>query len=232
MSIRQVVVVVGLTGLVSACAAAKDPHLSIDLSRSAPLPPREREISLRGIAELRGPCVVVVEGEKKQGSGFFVPNAPWVATNAHVVKDEKRLIVRTPEGKKLEVRRVVVLDAEHDLALIEVPVGRYPAVTLGSDDSVHVGDKVVAIGAPLGLEQTVSEGNVSAIREDSQGQRILQISVPISHGSSGGALFDSRGQLIGITTAGIEEGQNLNFALPVGLLAALLSRARAATAPQ
>lgn len=227
---RQVVVTVGLAVLVSACATAKDPHLSIDLSRSAPLPPRE--MSLRGIAELRGPCVVVVEGEKKQGSGFFVPNAPWVATNAHVVQDEKKLIVRTREGEKLEVRRVVALDTEHDLALIEVPPGRYPAVTLGSDDLVHVGDKVVAIGAPLGLEQTVSEGNVSALREAFKGLRMLQISVPISHGSSGGALFDSRGQLIGVTTAGIDEGQNLNFALPVGLLTALLSRTRAATAPQ
>lgn len=85
---------------------------------------------------------------------------------------------------------------------------------LGDSDLTEVGDTITAIGSPLGLKNTVSKGIVSAIREN-RDMKELQISVPISHGSSGGALFDESGRVMGVTSSGYDGGGDLNFAVPI-----------------
>ena len=90
----------------------------------------------------------------------------------------------------------------------------FPAISLGNNNVMKVGQKIYAIGSPLGFENTMTEGIISGLR-DRKGEKFIQISTPISPGSSGGAVVNSKGELIGITTSSITEGQNLNFAIPV-----------------
>jgi hypothetical protein len=117
-------------------------------------------------------------------------------------------------------------DGALDLCRLSVPGLRAPAIPLGSVSSLRTGQRVFAIGAPVGLELTISEGIVSALREVDEGT-VIQTSAPISPGSSGGGLFDLSGHLVGITTFQHRYGQNLNFALP----ADWISRMRARAAP-
>ncbi len=131
-------------------------------------------------------------------------------TNYHVIDGAASGKVVFNDGTTLTDIKVLGWDKEGDLAVIKVPGMALPAVTMGNSDTAQIGEAVVAIGSPLGLQNTVSTGIISARREG-----YLQTTAPISHGSSGGALFNMMGQVIGITSAGIEEGANLGFAIPI-----------------
>jgi S1-C subfamily serine protease len=144
-----------------------------------------------------------------QGSGVATGNSV-VITNYHVVRDAQRITVKVG-GNVLE-GVVQIADKELDLCSLRVPGLYSPPVVVASGE-VRVGQPVYAIGAPQGLELTLSEGIVSSLRQTSKGT-IIQTTAPISPGSSGGGLFDSRGQLVGIVTFQHKTGQNLNFALP------------------
>jgi len=109
----------------------------------------------------------------------------------------------------------------HDLAVLKAEGHSLAHLSVGDSDSVRVGERVIAIGSPLSLETTVSDGIVSAIRKQADGT-IFQITAPISPGSSGGVLLDTTGRAIGVTTAYIAEGQNLNFAVPINFAKSLL----------
>src|SRR5262249_30452450 len=113
---------------------------------------------------------------------------------------------------------------EHDLAIVRVEAKGLPVLELGDSDQVRAGDPVVVIGHPLGLEDTVSNGLVSATRHVAKGLDILQISAPIAPGSSGGPLFDAHGRVIGVAAMILRGGQNLNFALPANYLRALAEK--------
>jgi len=148
------------------------------------------------------------------GSGFFVEPRKLV-TNYHVVEGSSRLIYkRIGENLTRDVKGLSRSSAVLDIAILDTAEDNVPLV-VGSAKEIAIGDKVVAIGNPKGLEGSVSEGIVSAKREAAEDIFFLQITAPISPGSSGGPLFDSNGRVIGITTATIESGQNLNFAVPV-----------------
>ncbi|HHY37696.1 MAG TPA: trypsin-like serine protease [Clostridia bacterium] len=153
------------------------------------------------------------------GSGVVVKE-DLVLTNLHVIEGGSRAVVEVASGKTCRVRGVVALDAENDLSLLKVE-GTFNPSALGDSDLLKVGQKVVAVGNPLGLKATVSEGIVSGMR-DLDGRRFIQTTAPISPGSSGGGLFDTEGNLVGITTACVEGGQNLNLAVPVNVAKALL----------
>ena len=114
-----------------------------------------------------------------------------------------------PNGDSYEGVQVIDVDPVKDLALVKIKAYKLSVAVMGDSDELVVGQKVYTIGAPKGLEQTLSEGLVSAFRQ-MQGHRRIQTSAPISHGSSGGGMFDDRGRLVGITAAGIDEAQNLN----------------------
>jgi len=123
------------------------------------------------------------------------------------------------DNKKYPVLGIVNGSKDHDIAVIKIKADNLPALILGDSDKLTIGQEIVAIGSPLGLQNTVSTGIVSSIRNNlyriGKGLKDIQISAPTSHGSSGGALFNMQGEVIGITYAGEIEGQNLNYAIPI-----------------
>lgn len=155
------------------------------------------------------------------GSGFFVSSSGIIATNLHVLMGGgEEVTVKLPDGEDVPAE-LIDLDVGNDVATIKVEGEEFPAVQLTPTDSVEVGEKVLAIGHPLGFEHTVSEGLVSAVRHEAD-QVVIQITAPMSPGNSGGPLFNMNGEVIGINTATILEGQNLNFAIPVRYLRPLI----------
>ena len=164
----------------------------------------------------------VGSGEDKVGSGFFVSYNGYIVTNGHIVQNARNLVVKLRDKTGYTKVRVVKLDARKDIAVLKIDGYDFKPVRLGNSDKLVVGQRVVAIGNPLGLESTVSDGLVSALRQTNGGIKLLQVSVPLSPGSSGGPLFNLQGEVVGITTASFLEGQNLNFAVPVNYLKGLL----------
>ena len=148
-------------------------------------------------------------------------------TNKHVV--EKGFVIKVrAAGARVEAR-ITHLHPNQDLCQITVENLRSPGVSLRDSTNIAVGERVYAIGAPLGFDLTMSEGLVSGLRSQN-GEKVIQTTAPISEGSSGGGLFDSEANLIGITTYYIKGGQNLNFALPAKLVSSL-AQYSVATAP-
>ncbi len=177
------------------------------------------------------PSVVVVDIFDAKGKSIglgsgAVIGAGQVITNCHVAKMGKHLQVRR-SGKTFKAT-LQYADPDRDLCQLSVPDLQATPVTLGTAKKLRVGQRVYAIGAPEGLELTLSEGLISSLRPY-EGSQYIQTSAAISPGSSGGGLFDDQGRLIGITSFQIIEGQNLNFALPVDWIAELPKRAQAAS---
>ncbi len=176
------------------------------------------------------PSVVVVDifdakGKSiGQGSGAVI-GAGQVITNCHVAQKGNSLKVRQ-SGKSFKAT-LQYADPDRDLCQLSVPDLQAPPVALGTAKKLRVGQRVYAIGAPQGLELTLSEGLISSLRPY-EGSQYIQTSAAISPGSSGGGLFDDQGRLVGITTFQFVEGQNLNFALPVDWIVELPKRAQAA----
>lgn len=159
------------------------------------------------------------------GSGFFV-SENIVVTNAHVIKGATNGYAKLINDKsKLEILGFIAIDEMHDLVLLEIKNSKGKKLKLGKADLPEVGEDVYAIGNPQGLEGTFSKGIVSSIR-DFEGHNIIQITAPISPGSSGGPLINSVGEVIGIAFASFSSGQNLNFAIPVKYLQKLLENTK------
>ncbi len=150
------------------------------------------------------------------GSGFFLSERGELATNAHVIQGSANVAIRWGNETKL-ASRVVRFDDRYDLVVLDTAFSNTRWPPLGDAETVVVGEEVVVLGNPHGFEGTVSTGIVSGVREIA-GLRYLQITAPVSPGSSGGPVFNVRGHVIGITTASVTRGQNLNFAVPVNLL--------------
>ena len=150
-----------------------------------------------------------------QGSGFFVAR-DYVLTNYHVVKDAVRGIAKVVGDETThDVGAVVAKDEGRDLAVLRIEGTRAPPLGLATTDgAVAIGDEIYVAGNPRGLEGSFSKGNVAAIRE-SGGVRVLQITAPISRGSSGGPVLNDQGEVVGIVTLYLRDAQNLNFAVDV-----------------
>ena len=157
------------------------------------------------------------------GSGFFVRPGE-VVTNMHVIKGAHRVEIHTLEGKgrTYPVAGALAIDDEADLALlkVELPAERSHPLTTTST-LPDEGEQIFVIGNPLRLEGSVSDGIVSAIREVPDLGRIIQVTAPVSHGNSGSPLFNMRGEVIGIVTVKVTNGQNINLALGVSRIIAL-----------
>jgi len=168
-----------------------------------------------------GAVVSIVMSDKDgkpiaQGSGFLVSKDGVIITNYHVIAEGTSALVKLPDGAFFVVDGVLAFDKARDVAVIKAHGDNFHTLTLGNSDRVQVGQEVVAIGNPLSLESTVSNGIVSSIRTvDEKGEKYLQITAPISPGSSGGPLFNMEGQVVGITTLYLKGGENLNFAIPI-----------------
>jgi hypothetical protein len=154
------------------------------------------------------------------GSGFFINTKGDIATNHHVLQGSAKAIIRTTKGGKGEILEIIQDDPELDLIVAKTSIKEIPPVPLGDSDSIIVGEDIVAIGNPAGLEGTISKGIISGIRKAEE-LKFIQITAPISPGSSGGPVFNMLGNVIGIATAYLASGQNLNFAMPVNYLKSL-----------
>ena len=150
----------------------------------------------------------------KTGSGFVMFNDETLVTNFHVIKDAHSVEAVDNTDASYSIDGAYAYDVAKDVAILHfsAPSG-LPVLEMGDSDAVQVGDEVTAIGSPLGLKNTVSKGIISAVREE-QDWYILQTTAPISPGSSGGALFNQKGEVIGTTYAGMASGENLNLAVP------------------
>ncbi len=159
------------------------------------------------------------------GSGFVISNTGLLITNNHVVFKAAKITVRSAQGHEFEAR-VVGRDETTDVALLKVvPDATLTPLALGDSDALEVGDAVLAIGNPFGLETSVTNGIVSA-RERSLGvgpfDDFIQTNALINPGNSGGPLFDMKGRVIGVTTAMTSHGQGIGFAVPIDLVKDLL----------
>src|SRR5688572_22232816 len=149
-----------------------------------------------------------------RGSGFFTAN-DRVITNRHVIERSSRVEVHLLDGKKFPVKGVIAIDGEGDLALLQVDIPAQFVRPLPIIRNVpQEGESIVVIGNPFGLEGSVSNGIVSAVREIAGYGKIIQITAPISPGSSGSPVVNMMGQVIGVATLQAAEGQSLNFAVP------------------
>ena len=158
--------------------------------------------------------------KQSTGSGVVLGNGQ-VVTNCHVIKNAKVLTVRTLD--KEYPASLQHADWGRDLCSLNVAGLNVPAALIGNSKALKVGAKVYALGTPKGLALTLSDGIVSGFRQR-QGGRYIQTTAAISHGSSGGGLFDDNGALIGLTTFYMADGQNLNFALPIEWVGELAER--------
>jgi len=157
------------------------------------------------------------------GSGFFL--APGqVVTNLHVIRGAARAEIKTLDGKGkvYPVNGALAIDEEGDLALlgIDMPLDRVRSTELARE-LPDEGEQIFVIGNPLKLEGSVSDGIVSAVREVPNSYRIIQITAPISHGNSGSPVFNLRGQVLGVVTVKVTNGQNINLAIAAGRVAQL-----------
>ncbi|HUL30325.1 MAG TPA: tetratricopeptide repeat-containing serine protease family protein [Thermodesulfobacteriota bacterium] len=179
------------------------------------------------IKKVESSIVVIVTYGKEgnmlsQGTGFFVDQEGDVITNFHVLQEASRAAIIPTDGKEYPIRKVLAEDKEGDLVRVstEVPkdlIKPLPISTLVPE----VGERVIVIGTPLGLDKTVSDGIVSAVRDIPAFGKIIQLTAPISPGSSGSPVINMKGQVIGIATFFVVAGQNLNFAIPGERMATL-----------
>jgi S1-C subfamily serine protease len=150
-----------------------------------------------------------------QGSGVVIDNNGLIATNFHVIaKCEKYEVLHN--GKEIGSAELIALNFDKDILILKVSDNSLKAINLGNSNNLKVGQRVYAIGSPMGLENSISEGIISGLRNfDKNYSNFIQITASISPGSSGGAVLNSQGELIGISTSTIKGGQNLNFAIPI-----------------
>jgi S1-C subfamily serine protease len=167
-----------------------------------------------GIVAHALPAVVVIETDDALASGFIIKPDGVIVTNNHVVANAKAMLVKLQSG---EVYRNVYLlssDPINDLAFLKIEAVDLPTIPLGNSNNVQVGDEVLLVGSPQGLEQTVSSGLISGIRLD-DGNRVIQTSAAASHGSSGGPLLNRSGEAVGVMSFKLVNGENLNFTIPI-----------------
>lgn len=186
-------------------------------------------LSAADIYKKTSPAVVLIEtynlkGEVSgAGSGFLVSADGVIVTNFHVVAHTKQATVRLANQDAYDTVEVLDVDKRKDIAVIKIKAVSLPYLTLGQSAAIEVGQPIFSLSNPLGeLQNTLSQGIVSGIRQG-DGYHYFQITAPISHGSSGSPIFNSSGEVVGIAVATIEEGQNLNFAVPIDYARGMLS---------
>ena len=163
---------------------------------------------------------VTVITKKGLGSGFFI-DSNIIVTNYHVIEGaDKADILLNNSEKKYAVIGYLAVDKINDLILLQIEYISTSFISM-ADKMPQPGEKIYAIGSPVGLSKTISDGLISGIR-DFQNKKLLQITAPISHGSSGCPIIDERGRLVGVAVSGITDASNIGFCIPVNFIKTLL----------
>ncbi|MEY4916204.1 MAG: hypothetical protein RL616_117 [Verrucomicrobiota bacterium] len=175
-----------------------------------------------------GEAVVQVKTPGGLGSGFFINDEGYLITNFHVIEGETEISVEVyhQTGGQLDREtyravKIIAINKFQDLALLHIEdkgAPKFKPILLGNSDALSVGDGVFAIGSPLGLERTVTQGILSTKTRQMEGQLYLQTSTQINPGNSGGPLFNLAGEVVGVTNMKITFGEGLGFAIPVELV--------------
>jgi serine protease Do len=184
-----------------------------------------REKAVRELVEDLGEAVVQVRTPAGLGSGFFINADGYLMTNFHVTEGEIQISVEVYHLKEGQLTRtsykqvkIIALNKFADLALLHIEdkgAPRFASVVLGDADQLAVGESVFAIGSPMGLERTVTQGIVSTKTREFEGTLYLQTTAQINPGNSGGPLFNLRGEVVGVTNMKITFGEGLGFAIPI-----------------
>ncbi|PYJ61324.1 MAG: peptidase S1 [Verrucomicrobia bacterium] len=203
-------------------AAATNQSAINGLFQSAAVALPER--SVRELVGQLGAAVVQVRTPSGLGSGFIINEEGYLITNFHVIENETQISVEVYHQKSGQLERksykhvkIIAINKFSDLALLKIEDQDAPSfakVLLGDSDALSVGERVFAIGSPMGLERTVTEGIVSTKTRPMQGELYLQTTAQINPGNSGGPLFDLRGEVVGVTNMKITFGEGLGFAIP------------------
>lgn len=191
------------------------------LYRTAELPRR----SVKDLTEKFGEGVVLIQTPGGLGSGFIVNESGFCVTNCHVIEKETRISAtifhRGADGefnrRRVDDVRIVALNPFFDLALLQIPAQKdlaFKPVFLSAEEDLQEGDEVFAIGNPLGLERSVSQGIIGTKNRNFKGQVYIQTTAEINPGNSGGPLFNSRGEVIGVTNMKLLFAEGLGFAIP------------------
>lgn len=193
------------------------------LFRTAATPPAEKPV--RELVNLLGEGVVQVRTPGGLGSGFFINEDGFLITNFHVIENETQISIEVYhqkdgqlERKSYKQVRIVAMNKFADLALLKIEdenAPKFKTVLLGGSERLDVGESVFAIGSPLGLERSVTEGIVSTKTRPMEGELYVQTTAQINPGNSGGPLFNMRGEVVGVTNMKIMFGEGLGFAIPV-----------------
>lgn len=182
--------------------------------------------SIKELARIYGEAVTLVQTPSGLGSGFIINDRGYCVTNYHVVEKETRIAVtifhrtKTGEFQRRQIKdvEIIALNPFFDLALLRIPRQKdfpFRYVYLAEDDQQREGEEVFAIGNPLGLERSVSRGIISTRNRNMQGIVYIQTTTQINPGNSGGPLFNSRGEVIGVTNMKLILGEGLGFAIPI-----------------
>lgn len=192
-----------------------------DLFRTAANLP---ERTPKDLARTFGGAVIMVSTPSGLGSGFIIDPEGYAITNAHVIQGERKIRAAVFEQTDRDMRRRNIEDVEilavnnHlDLALIKLtsPDGKpFPTVYMQAEEDLAAGQSVFAIGAPLGLERTLSRGVIATTQRSFEGMTYIQTTTQINPGNSGGPLFNDKGEVIGVTNMKIPFGEGLGFAIP------------------
>ena len=186
-------------------------------------PPPEQ--SVRDLVQQLGESVVQVRTPGGLGSGFILNEDGFLITNFHVIEGETQISIEVYHQKNGELERrsykqvrIIAINKFQDLALLHIEdkgAPKFGRVSLGDSEVLSVGERVFAVGSPLGLERTVTEGIVSTKTREMQGDLYLQTTAQINPGNSGGPLFNLRGEVIGVTNMKITFGEGPGFAIPI-----------------
>lgn len=158
-----------------------------------------------------------------KGSGFILSQDGKAVTNYHVIKEAYAAKAKLFDGRSVGITKVLYTDKDRDMAIMKLNGSSFPFVKLGNSDEIITGQRVLTIGNPLGLENTISDGIISSKKRMVGNYPYIQLTAPISKGSSGGVLLNYKAEAIGVTTLYYLDGQNLNFAIPINDVVAKLN---------
>jgi hypothetical protein len=168
------------------------------------------------------PSVVQIKTTTGSGTGFLVDALGVVVTNDHVASSGDLISITLGNGDIYNTINKVASDPVHDISVLRIPGFNLPKLSLGDSEGVQIGQRVFVIGNPLGLQNTFTDGVISAVRQF-DGVRLFQISAPISPGSSGSPVVNTNGDVIAVAVAKWRGGENLNFAVPINYVRGLIS---------